>query len=921
MTNRGITIKSIFLLASLLLMTWNVQAQWLAGYSFRRAIIVQPNQVPNSATLSDFPMLIDITGTYLLTTGNGGDITNANGYDIVFSTDHSTTLSQDIIYYEGTTTGAYKAWIKVPSIQDGTVIYMYYGNASISADPSTSATWGNNYEGVWQLDSDFNDASPNGRNGTNNGSVNTTGVIEDAQDFEYDNSTESVDVGTFSVAGSALTISSWIRIESWSPPDGRILSKANGTANNNHWYALSARRYWFSHRLRFRVKTGGTTTTLSPTTGTLNAGTWYYATAVYDGTNMILYLNGTQIGFTGKTGALSQDNTVSNFIGNNPPSNGGPFDGVIDHVTLASSARSADWVGAEYNNQSSPSSFFSVGSAVTNFSGVIIIPSSAYITSTSSYILLNGNWDNDGSFTHNSGTVTFKGSDQTIDGSAATTFNNVTVNASSTTTINSSNQSIKGILLCDGTLNTGDDLTLLSTATQTALIDGSGTGSISGNITMQRYLPSGFGYHYFSSPFQAATVSEFGDDMDLSATFPTFYEYDESRATSGWVTYTTGTNLLNPMEAYAVNFGDQSNPNTVDITGDISDGNMQVNLVNNNNTYTLGFNLVGNPYPSPIDWDASSGWTKTNIDDALYYFEAGTTNQYLGTYSTYINGVSSDGVADNIIASMQGFFVHVSDGSYPVTGALGFSNSIRTTDLTPAFFKSISWDPQDVIRLNADFSENTAPADNAVIYFEETASKYFDSDRDALKLMNTDTQVPNFYLFSDDTRKLSISGMPYLDDSLYKIPVGIKTEQDGWIKFYASEKEQIPPDLYAYFVDAETGITHNLKNDHSYDVHLETGEYNSRFYLIFSEDEWENPFGASELFTIHRTGDQIWVIINLQFGEKGILRMISTQGQVLMSKEVFGNEIVYINRQVSSGVYILGLFSDKDVYSKKLLMP
>jgi len=40
-----------------------------------------------------------------------------------------------------------------------------------------------------------------------------------------------------------------------------------------------------------------------------------------------------------------------------------------------------------------------------------------------------------------------------------------------------------------------------------------------------------------------------------------------------------------------------------------------------------------------------------------------------------------------------------------------------------------------------------------------------------------------------------------------------------------------------------------------------------------------------------------------------------------MSKEVFGNEIVYINRQVSSGVYILGLFSDKDVYSKKLLMP
>ncbi len=867
MINRGITIKSIFLLASLLLMTWNVQAQWLTGYSFRRAITVQPNQVPNSATLSDFPMLIDITGTYLLTTGNGGAITNANGYDIVFSIDHSATLDHDIIYYEGTTTGAYKAWVKVPSIQDGTVIYMYYGDASISTDPSTSATWDNSYEGVWQLDSDFNDASPNGRNGTNNGSVNTTGVIEDAQDFEYGDNTDRVDVGTFSVSGSALTISSWIYIESWSASDGYVLSKANGTNENNHWYTLSARRYWFSYRLRFRVKTGSTTTTLSPTAGTLNTGTWYYATAVYDGSEMILLLNGNQVSSTAKSGSLNVNNTVSNFIGNNPPSDSRPFDGIIDHVTLASTARSSDWVGAEYNNQSSPSSFYSVSSAVNYYLGNFIIPSNAYVSAANVYT------------------------------------------------------SLYGILLCNGSLNTGGNFTLLASEVHTSLVDGSGSGSISGNVTMQRYLPSGFGYHYFSSPFQAATVSEFGDDMDLTASFPTFYEYDESRTSSGWITYTTGTNVLNPMEGYAVNFGDQSNPHTVDVTGEVNDGNMQVNLNNNNNTYTLGFNLVGNPYPSPIDWDASSGWTKTNIDDALYFFKTGTTNQYLGTYSTYINGVSSDGVADNIIPSMQGFFVHVSDGSYPVTGTLGFSNSIRTTDLTPAFFKSISWDPQDVIRLHADFSDNAAPPDNAVVYFEETASKYFDSDLDALKLMNTDTQVPNFYLFSDDTRKLSISAMPYLDDSLYKIPVGIKTEQDGWIKFYSSEKEQMPPDLYAYFVDAETGTTHNLKNDHSYDVHLETGEYNSRFYLIFSKDEWENPFGASELFTIHRSGDQVWVIINLQFGEKGILRMISTQGQVLMSKEVFGNEIVYINRQVSSGVYILSLFSDKDVYSKKLLMP
>jgi hypothetical protein len=65
---------------------------------------------------------------------------------------------------------------------------------------------------------------------------------------------------------------------------------------------------------------------------------------------------------------------------------------------------------------------------------------------------------------------------------------------------------------------------------------------------MQRYLPSTFGYRYFSSPFVASAVSEFADDMDLASSFPMFYRYDESRTSSGWVPYTTGTSLLNPMK-------------------------------------------------------------------------------------------------------------------------------------------------------------------------------------------------------------------------------------------------------------------------------------------------------------------------------------------------------------------------------------
>src|SRR5450759_5790523 len=267
-------------------------------------------------------------------------------------------------------------------------------------------------------------------------------------------------------------------------------------------------------------------------------------------------------------------------------------------------------------------------------------------------------------------------------------FNNLTVASGSTTTITTTGQSLRGILVSNSTLNSNGNMTLLSTVTQTALIDGSGTGQVNGNVTMQRYLPSGFGYKYFSSPFQGATVSEFGDNMDLLAVFPSFYNYDESKSSAGWVTYTNSAGVLNPLYGYAVNFGCSVTAITADVTGVVNNGNLSRTMYNNNNTYTKGFNLVGNPYPSPIDWDAASGWIKTNIDNALYYFKSSTTDQYGGTYSTYINFVSSDGLATKIIPSMQGFFIHVSDGAWPITGTLALNNSVRITDMTHSFIKS-----------------------------------------------------------------------------------------------------------------------------------------------------------------------------------------------------------------------------------------
>jgi hypothetical protein len=341
-------------------------------------------------------------------------------------------------------------------------------------------------------------------------------------------------------------------------------------------------------------------------------------------------------------------------------------------------------------------------------------------------------------------------------------INNITINRDNPLTLGNQMISVRGIVLVsNGVLNTANNLTLLSRADQTALIDGSGNGEITGNVTMQRYLPNGFGYKYVSSPFQNASVGGFAAEIDLTADFPTFYRYEENRDATGWVTYVDPAGMLIPMAGYAANSGTSTVPKTLSLTAGVNNGAMApVALYNRDKTYTKGFNLVGNPYPSPIDWDAVNGWTRSNIDNAIYYFDAGTTDQYTGTYSTYINGISSNGTATNVIASMQGFFVHVSDGAYPVSGSFGMDNRVRVNNLSPAFHKNTDDLYRPVIRLSAGFEESSSHSDPLVIYFDETATSGFENELDAIKLNNTDPGVPNFYALSEEGQRLSIGAWP-----------------------------------------------------------------------------------------------------------------------------------------------------------------
>lgn len=561
----------------------------------------------------------------------------------------------------------------------------------------------------------------------------------------------------------------------------------------------------------------------------------------------------------------------------------------------------------------------------------IIIESGASLEVNSNTLNIYGSISNNGTFDAQQGSIEMKGSiPQSIPSNVFLNdkVGNLSINNPAGVSL-LGNLGVSGTFSAlQGTFDTGNFFTLLSDASQTALIDTSGSGQINGLVTMQRYLDSGFGYKYFSSPFSNSLVGDFSSYIDLNAAFPQLYSYNENREDSqnqdatGWEAYTSPSASLNIMEGYALNFGNSTAPVTVELSGNVNNGPLNIGLNNNNGKYTKGFNLVGNPYPSPIDWDAS-GWTKTNIDNGIYFFTASGSDQYSGIYTSYVNGISTGSGASSIIPSMQGFFVHVSDqASYPVSASLGVTNAVRVNDFSRDFYKSAVTEKKEqnsLMRLEAGF-EDSQLKDAAVIYFSNFAQNSFEKDKDALKLMNTDTNVPSIYSLSPEKNMLSINGMQGLNgQESVRIPLGINIEKEGWITIRLS-KNSVPVN-YIYLLDKEKRTGQELSKNPDFKFHAKSGNYQSRFELVFSRTRITNPSLAfNEPLSIDNKNGALKVSINLEQAEDGLLRMSTTSGQLLYSKEVSGKENIEINGIKSSGVYIFSLKTTTQNYSKKVLI-
>ena len=577
------------------------------------------------------------------------------------------------------------------------------------------------------------------------------------------------------------------------------------------------------------------------------------------------------------------------------------------------------------------------------FAKELRIENGASVIVNENWLRIAGDLTNSGVLTTENGSVSFEGaSAQSIPNAAFA--NNRIQNLRINNTLGVISEAIievTGTLnVAEGNFDTGNELTLISNQIQTALIDGSGNGEVLGLVSMQRYLDKAFGYKYFSAPFQNSVVGDFAPYMDFQdpiSEFPNFYRYEENRNVNindtiqdatGWEVYTNTASNLNIAEGYALNFGTSNAAQTIELIGEVNNGPVPTRqLSNNHHEYTRGFHLVGNPYPSPIDWDATQGWTKNNIDDGIYFFTASDTSQYTGTYTAYVNNISTgdplvDGRSSNIIPSMQGFFVKVSDSDTQdlVTGSFGMDNDVRVTNFDQQFLRSQAADLKSLIRLEAGFAAANHK-DPMVIYFSSYATQNFEKEMDAHKLMNTNPAVPSFYNITQNKKELAINAIPFPETKSYKkIPLGIKANQSGKMTINLASVENLSSNFNIYLIDHEKSKGQNLRNDPEYTFNIKAGTHNSRFELMFSEEKITSPAIAfNEPFDVKVEDGNVVVSLNLEENQQGILRASTITGQILQIKEAGGKDRVVFKGITSDGVYIINLQLGKTMHAKKVL--
>jgi len=453
-------------------------------------------------------------------------------------------------------------------------------------------------------------------------------------------------------------------------------------------------------------------------------------------------------------------------------------------------------------------------------------------------------------------------------------------------TITSGNTSIAGTLSINaGTLATNGFLTLKSTASATARVAALTGTPISGNVTVERYIPAKTSrkWSFLASPVSGSSIRNgWQDDMFITGTGTggticgtggnqynsngfdaaqqgnaSMFVYNATRINgSRWVSVpnTTTTNLT-PGTGYRINVRgprgvadanctDQltiNNPlppvaTTLSATGTLMQGNINVPVYGKTAYGTGGnaYTLIGNPYASEVSIQRFYADNSTAISTSFWMYTPQNSNNNYSTYNVFLQQAvdfpAGYGNSDINIASGQAFFV---ERNNTADGTVTFRELHKSA----------------VITTGNSFYRNTTVTDKTKIKLSNVADANINSSI-FINYLNdpqaSDTSVTAFDSYSFNTGNAfyiaSLKGSNALAIQTRSAFSGNDTvnlvfrADTGNFKLSFSEFDQFITATEIKLIDNFTGTITDVRqnSDYNFSVTADTASYgSSRFRVVF----------------------------------------------------------------------------------------
>ena len=506
------------------------------------------------------------------------------------------------------------------------------------------------------------------------------------------------------------------------------------------------------------------------------------------------------------------------------------------------------------------------------------------------------------------------------------------------------------VITNNGTVIVDGSMTLQSDATGSAYI-GSGSGTFTGDVTVERYISARRAYRQLSTPvttsnfisnnwqqgthITGSTAGANGFDATGSGN-PSMYTFDNVAYNYVPMANTDATNLVTGQGYHMLVRGDRTtdltnnnatpSETTLSATGTLVSENAGTSTVNVT-VPEQRFVFVGNPFQAPVDMNKVITTDATNIN-STYYWVWDPTLGTRGAYAAVFAATGSTAVSDanQYLQAGQAGWVYT---AAPGATQLSFTQASKNTSVSEtAVFKTTAKKASTgELRLSlyetSALAANQSAVDGILVLFDDAGNNAVDGS-DAPKFTNLDetfsTSNNGTLLAIEsratpvDTDEITLSITTYRDNNYTIVAEGTAVQGEA-------------PYLFDAYADVYTEIPQNGTVNYAYSIddNIPASMDAERFTVVFGQQAltvsnldierimlYPNPSNTGQFYlNIPQQMDDLEVTIYNALGAKLFYKTGFTAGQNVSIKTSFTRD---------QGLYFVNLTSKGATTTKKLII-